>query len=147
MAKERHVENKKAFFDYEISESFEAGLILIGSEIKSFRAGQASIKTAFVRPLASGPNGQVELWLINSHFSKTEEPDRSRKLLVHRREIDRLTGKVSEKGLTLIPLELYLKRGRVKVQVGLGKGKKRFQKREALKRRDVDRETNRELKE
>lgn len=145
-SKSRHVDNKKAHFDYEIDETFEAGLVLVGAEIKAFRAGLASIKTAFVRPLASGPDNQTELWLINSHFSKTPEPDRSRKLLAHRNEIDRYIGKVGEKGLTLVPLELYLKRGRVKVMVGLGKGKKQFEKREVLKKRDVEREIRRESK-
>jgi SsrA-binding protein len=140
MTKQRHVDNKKAQFDYEIGETFEAGLVLLGSEIKAFRAGQASIQAAFVRPLGD------ELWLINSHFTKTPEPDRTRKLLAHRKEIDRYLGKVAEKGLTLVPLELYIKRGRVKVLVGLGKGKKQFEKREAIKKRDVDREIRRGLK-
>lgn len=142
----RRVENKRARFDYEINETVEAGLVLRGSEIKAFRAGLAGLNAAFVRPLTSSPNGQPELWLINAHFAKTEEPDRSRKLLVHRKEIDRYLGKVQEKGFTLVPLEMYLSKGRVKVLVGLGKGKKQFEKRETIKRRDVDRELRRGLK-
>lgn len=142
----RRVENKRARFDYDISETIEAGLVLRGSEIKAFRAGQAGLNAAFVRPLQSGPNKQTELWLINSHFAKTEEPERSRKLLVHRKEIDRYIGKVQEKGLTLVPLEMYISRGNVKILVGLGRGKKQYEKRESIKKRDVDRELRRGLK-
>jgi SsrA-binding protein len=143
---DRRVQNKRARFDYDISETVEAGLVLRGSEIKSFRAGQAGLNAAFVRPLMSGPHKQPELWLINSHFAQTEEPERSRKLLVHRKEIERYIGKVQEKGLTLIPLEMYISRGRVKVLVGLGRGKKQYEKRESIKKRDVDREMRRGIK-
>ncbi len=146
MSSQRRVENKRAFFDYQVLETIEAGLVLTGEEIKSFRAGQVSLNAAFVRPLQSGERQQVELWLINGHFAQTQEPDRSRKLLVHRQEIDRLIGKVQEKGLTLIPIELYLRHGRLKVSVGLARGKRQFEKRETLKRRDLDRELRRTVK-
>ncbi len=146
MSKHRRIENKRAIFDYEISETIEAGLVLSGLEIKAFRAGQVSLSAAFVRPLQSGPKEQVELWLINSHFTSTPEPDRSRKLLVHRRELDRLIGRVTEKGLTIIPMTMYLKRGRLKVDLALGRGKKQFEKRETLKHRDIDRELRRGIK-
>lgn len=145
MSNQRRVENKRARFDYEILENIEAGLVLTGPEVKAFRAGQSSLNGTFVRPLNSGPNGQPELWLLNSHFSHTVEPDRSRKLLVHRKEIDRYLGKVTEKGLTLIPLEMYFKGGNVKLNVGLGRGKKQFEKRETIKKRDVQRELRRSV--
>jgi SsrA-binding protein len=142
----RRVDNKRARFDYEISETFEAGLVLRGSEVKSMRAGQANLNAAFVRPLQSGAADQAELWLVNGHFAQTEEPDRSRKLLVHRKEISRLLGKIQEKGLTLVPLAMYFSRGKIKIEVGLAKGKKQFEKREAIKKRDVDREMRGRLK-
>lgn len=146
MNQSREVENKKAYFDYEVVETAEAGIVLRGSEIKAFRAGKASLNAGFVRPLQSGPSKQTELWLINSHFAQTEEPDRSRKLLLHRKEIDRLLGKVMEKGFTLVPLKMYLVRGRAKVLVGLAKGKKQYQKRETLRKRDIERELQRSIK-
>lgn len=142
----RIIENKRAAFDYQITETFEAGLVLVGLEIKAFRAGQASLSGAFVRSLQSGPNNQLELWLINSHFSQTAEPDRSRKLLLHRTEIDRLIGRVQEKGLTLIPIRLFLQRGHLKLLVGLGRGKKQFEKREIIKKRDAKRQLQRMIK-
>lgn len=146
MKSSRQADNKRARFDYEILEDLEAGLVLTGEEVKAFRAGKANINAAFVRPLQSGPDRSVELWLINAQFSGTTEPDRSRKLLVHRKELDRLIGRVQEKGLTLVPIEMYLSRGKVKVRVGLGRGKKQFEKRETIKRRDIDRELRRSLK-
>lgn len=142
----RVVENKRAYFEYEISDSFEAGLVLTGLEIKAFRAGQASLAGTFVRPLQSGAGGRAELWLINSHFAQATEPDRSRKLLLHRVEIDRLIGRIQEKGLTLIPIRLFLQRGRLKLLVGLGRGKKQYEKREVLKKRDLKRQLQQTLK-
>lgn len=142
----RRVENKRAHFDYVIDETIEAGLVLHGPEVKAYRAGQVSLAGAFVRPLQSGPHDQVELWLLNSHFAGAIEPDRSRKLLLHRKEIDRLIGKITEKGLTLVPTSLYLKHGQVKVEVGLVRGKKQFEKRETLRRRDIDRDLRRSIK-
>ena len=140
----RRYENKRARFDFEIDEDFEAGLVLSGPEVKSFRAGKVSLNGAFVRPLNLGA-GVPELWLINSSFSASPDPDRSRKLLVHRKELDRLIGRITEKGFTLVPLALYLSRGRVKLSVGLGRGKKQFEKRETIKRRDVERELRRSI--
>lgn len=145
MQKDRRVINKKASFDYQILERFEAGLVLSGPEIKSYRAGQASLNGAFVRPLNLGKTKEPELWLINSHFAHTPEPDRSRKVLMNRREIDRLIGRITEKGLTLVPLELYFMGNRLKLSVGLGKGKKQFEKREAIKKRDIERELQRSI--
>jgi SsrA-binding protein len=142
----KRIENKKAHFDYQILESVEAGLVLTGPEVKAMRAGQVSLNASFVRPLSSGEHDQIELWLINAQFQKTAEPDRSRKLLLHRQEIDRMIGKVQEKGLTLIPLTLYFKQGKIKLEVGLAKGKKEFEKRETIKKRDIERELRRGLK-
>lgn len=139
----RIIENKRARFDYEIVETVETGLVLTGQEVKAFRSGQVTLLSAFVRPLVSSSGGQTELWLINAHFSHSDTPTRSRKLLLHRREIDRLIGKVGEKGLTLVPLKLYLKGKVVKLLVGLGRGRKQFEKREVLKKRDVERELRR----
>ncbi len=143
MKQSPRAENKRARFDYTIDESMEAGIALTGQEVKAFRAGKASLNGTFVRPLSSGPKDQIELWLVNSQFANTDEPDRSRKLLVHRKEIDRLIGKIHEKGYTLLPIAMYFKRGNIKVEVGLGKGKKQYEKREAIKTRDVNRELRR----
>lgn len=146
MSKQRHVENKRAHFDYEILEDLEAGLVLTGEEVKAFRAGKVTIGAAFVRPLQSAPNKDAELWLINAQFAGVSEPDRSRKLLVHRKEVDRFIGKVQEKSLTLVPIEMYLNKGKVKLRIGLAKGKKKFEKRETIKKRDVERELKRSIK-
>ena len=139
-------ENKRAHFDYAIDEMLETGIALTGPEVKAFRAGKASLNGTFVRPLSSGPNEQIELWLINAQFAGTEDPDRSRKLLAHRKEIDRFIGKVQEKGYTLLPIAMYFKRGTIKVELGLGKGKKQYEKRETIKKRDVERELRRGVK-
>jgi len=139
--------NRKAYHDYHIQESFEAGIVLKGSEIKSIRAGKVNLSDAYARP----ENG--ELWLYNSHISSydaasynTHEPIRPRKLLLHRKEIDILASKVVQKGLTLVPLKLYIKHGVAKVELGVAKGKKVYDKREAIARRDADREIERALK-
>ncbi len=142
---QRRAENKRARFDYAISEDFEAGLVLNGQEVKSFRAGQASINGAFVRPLSSGPKEQIEFWLINGQFAHTDNPDRSRKLLISRAAINRMIGRIQEKGLTLVPLALYFSRGKIKLSVGLARGKKQFEKRETLKARDIKRELQRSI--
>lgn len=141
------VVNRKARHDYHIDESIEAGLVLTGSEVKSLRAGKAQLKDSYAR-ITRG-----ELWLVNAHISDYaaasylgHEPTASRKLLLHRREIDRLTGKVKEKGLTLIPLRLYFKGGRAKVELGLGRGKKLHDKRAAIKEREGKREMDRALR-
>lgn len=137
-------QNRKAHFNYEILEKFEAGIVLLGSEIKSLRDGGGNLVDSY----ASVDSG--ELWLYHAHIAPygpanqfNHEPTRKRKLLLHRQEIDRLVGKIQEKGLTLIPLSLYFSKGRVKVQLGLGRGKKAHDKRETIKRRDSDRDLSR----
>ena len=136
--------NRKARHDYEILEIFEAGIALVGSEVKSLRAGRANLKDGFAR-IEKG-----ELFLVNAHISPYEaasrsghDPERARKLLLHRAEIDKLAGKVNERGLTLVPLKIYFKNGRAKVELGLGRGKKAYDKRESIKRREMLRETDR----
>ncbi len=139
--------NRKAFHNYHIGDSVEAGIALTGSEIKSVRSGRVSLGDAYVRP----ENG--ELWLLNAHIARYEassylshEPKRPRKLLLHRKEIDSLTGKVSEKGLTLVPTRLYIKNSIAKVEVALAKGKRLYDKRESISRREVERELARVVK-
>jgi SsrA-binding protein len=137
--------NRRAFHEYSFVDRLEAGLVLTGTEVKSVRINGASMGDGFVR-LRGG-----EAWLVNVHippyergtFFSQHEPNRDRKLLLHAREIRRLTGTLQEKGLTLIPLRLYFKRGIVKVELGLGRGKKRHDKREAIKQREVRREIER----
>ena len=139
--------NRKARHDYHIQESFEVGVVLKGSEIKSIRAGRVNLSDAYARP----ENG--ELWLYNSHIASydaasynTHEPKRPRKLLLHRKEIDDLAGKVTQKGLTLVPLKLYIKHGIAKIELGVAKGKKLYDKRETIARRDAEREVERAMK-
>lgn len=139
--------NRKAYHDYHIQESFEAGIVLKGSEIKSIREGRVNLRDAYARP----ENG--ELWLYNSHIASydaasynTHEPGRPRKLLLHKKDIDSLAGKVMQKGLTLVPLKLYIKHGIAKVELGVAKGKRIYDKREAIARRDAEREMDRALK-
>ena len=136
--------NRKARHDYIIEDSFEAGLVLTGSEIKSIRAGQVNLRDSY----ATIRDG--ELWLVNAHIApykqasqQNHEPRRDRKLLMHRREINRLTGKLYEKGLTLVPLQLYLKNSRAKVELGLARGKKLHDKRQAMRERDDRRQMDR----
>jgi SsrA-binding protein len=139
--------NRRARHDYHIDETIEAGLVLTGSEVKSLRAGKAQLKDSYGR-IKDG-----EIWLFNAHISEYtpsaqfgHEPTRSRKLLLHKREIDRLMAKVKERGLTLIPLRLYFKHGRVKVELGLARGKKLYDKRAAIKERDSQREVERAMR-
>ena len=138
--------NRKARHDFLIEDTIEAGLVLTGSEIKSIRAGQVNLRDSY----ATVRDG--ELWLINVHIapykqasSQNHEPRRDRKLLLHRREINRLTGKLQEKGLTLVPLQLYLKNSRAKVELGLARGKKLYDKRQSLRERDDRRQIERAL--
>ncbi len=139
--------NRKAYHNYHIEESFETGIVLKGSEIKSIRAGKVNLSDAYAKP----ENG--ELWLHNSHIASydaasynTHEPVRPRKLLLHRKEIDTLASKVVQKGLTLVPLKLYIKHGLAKLELGVARGKKVYDKREAIARRDADREVERAMK-
>lgn len=139
--------NKKARRDYHITDNFECGLVLRGTEVKSIRAGRVNLSEAF----AQINNG--ELWLFNCDIRPYDhvggffqhEAARPRKLLMHRREIDRLFGLVEQKGFTLVPLKLYWSNGRVKVELGLGKGKSQRDQREDIKKRDQDREIAREM--
>jgi SsrA-binding protein len=139
--KESIARNKRASHDYHILETWEAGLVLTGSEVKSLRNGRANIGDAY----AILQHGEV--YLINLHISPYEqasyfnhEPTRTRKLLLHKKEIKRMIGSVERQGLTLIPLELYFKRGKAKVALGLGKGKKLHDKRADLRKKDDERE-------
>jgi SsrA-binding protein len=139
--------NRKAHHDYNIIEALEAGIALRGSEIKSVRASRVSLGEAYVKP----ENG--ELWLINAHIARYDaasymchEPTRRRKLLVHHKELRNLLGKLAEKGLTLVPLKMYLKERTAKLEIGLGRGKKLYDKRETIARRDAEREIERTLK-
>ena len=136
--------NRRARFDYEILEKLEAGIALTGSEVKSLRAGHASLSESFAR-VDGG-----EVWLENMHIAPYEQgekrgydPRRRRKLLLHRREIDRLVGKTAERGLSLVPMRLYFSHGLAKVQLGLGRGKARYEKRQATIEREHQREIQR----
>ena len=139
--------NKKAFFEYEILEKIEAGIELVGAEVKSARGGQVSLSDAY----ATVHNR--ELFLLNAYFAPYKQagptgidPRRTRKLLLHKKEIERLIGKIKERGLSLIPLKLYFRRNVLKVELGLGKGKKKFEKRESIKKREAQREIERAVR-
>lgn len=139
--------NRQARHNYFIDETFEAGLVLLGSEVKSLRDGKANLVDSYAQ-IRSG-----EAFLLNMHISSyaganqfNHEPTRTRKLLLHAREIERLTGKTKERGLTLIPLKVYFKNGRAKVELGLARGKKLYDKRETLRRKVAEREVDRSLK-
>ena len=141
-------ENRKAFHDFHLMETFEAGLVLLGTEVKAIREGRVNLRDSFARV----EDGEVFLYNVNispySHRGYADhEPLRRRKLLLHRSEIKKLIGKTVEKGMTLVPVRLYFKNGRVKVAVSLAKGKKDYDKRETIKRREVDRETRAAVKE
>lgn len=139
--------NRKAYHNYHIQDSMEAGIVLTGTEIKSIRAGRVNLADAYVRP------EQGELWLLNAHIARydaasylSHEPTRHRKLLLHQKEIAELTSKLVEKGLTLVPIRIYLKDSRAKVEIALAKGKKLYDKRESMVRREVEREMGRAKK-
>ncbi len=139
--------NRKAYHNYHIGESIEAGLVLTGTEIKSIRNGRVNLGDAYIRPEAG------EMWLVNAHIARYEagsylshEPTRPRKLLLHRKQIESLLRQKSEKGLTLIPVKLYLKDSLAKIAVAPAKGKKLYDKREAIARRETDRELGRVTK-
>ena len=140
-------DNRKAFHDYHVLETWEAGLVLLGTEIKAIREGRVNLRDSFARV----DNGEV--WLANVHISPYShtgyahhEERRQRKLLMHKHEINKLTGLVRERGLTLVPLQLYFKNGRLKTQLALVKGKQAHDKRETIRRREVDRETRAAVK-
>lgn len=138
--------NRRAFHDYHIAERYEAGLVLTGSEVKALREGRANLKDAYARFFGD------ELYLVGVHISPYgpasqfgHDPERNRKLLLHRRELDRLRGKVKERGLTLVPLRLYWSKGLAKAEIGLAKGRKSHDKREAIRAREQQREVDRAL--
>jgi len=140
-------ENRKAFHDFHLLETFEAGIVLLGTEVKAIREGRVNLRDSFARL----EDGEVFLYNVNispySHRGYADhEPLRRRKLLLHRDEIRKLIGKTVEKGMTLVPVRLYYKKGRVKVAVSLAKGKKEYDKRETIKRREADRETRAAIK-
>ena len=141
-------DNRKAFHDYHILESFEAGIALLGTEVKGIREGQANLRDAFARV------DKGEVWLHNVHINPyshrgyvDHDPRRKRRLLLHKYEIRKLIGKTVEKGLTLVPTRLYFKNGKVKVSIALARGKQDHDKRETLRRREIDRETRAAVKE
>ena len=141
-------QNKKARHDYEILETYEAGLVLHGTEVKSLREGRANLKDSY----AALKNEEV--WLYGVHISpyshgnlNNHSPERDRKLLLHRKEIRKLIGKTKESGLTLVPLQLYFSKGKVKVQIALARGKKEYDKRDAIQKRESDRELKRVFRE
>ncbi len=143
LAQSNIAENRKAYHDYHLLETFEAGVVLLGTEVKAIREGRVNLRDSFARI----NDGEVYLFNVNispySHRGYADhEPLRQRKLLLHRDEIRKLIGKTVEKGMTLVPVRMYFKNGRVKVAVSLAKGKKEYDKRETIKRRDADRETS-----
>ena len=136
--------NRKALHDYDILERVEAGLVLAGTEIKSIRAGRANIRQAYARPEGG------ELWLVGAHIAHypqggiyNHEPTRPRKLLLHRDQLTQLVGAVTQKGLTIIPLRLYIRNHVAKVELGLARGRRQYDKRKAIARRDAEREMRR----
>jgi SsrA-binding protein len=146
-AEKNLAENRKALHDYEVLETFEAGMVLVGTEVKSIKDGRVNLRDSYARVEGD------ELFVFNVHISPythrgyaDHEPMRKRKLLLHRAEIRKLIGRTVEKGLTLVPLRMYLKNGRVKLAVSLARGKKMHDKRETIRRREVDRETRAAVK-
>jgi len=134
-------ENRRARYDYDLLDRFEAGIVLTGTEVKSLREGRASLQQAYADVR------DMEVWLVGAHIDEyakgnvnNHDPDRDRKLLMHRKEIESLIGKVRERGFTLVPTRLYFKDGRAKVELALGKGKERFDKRRDIAKRDADRQ-------
>ncbi|HZP27202.1 MAG TPA: SsrA-binding protein SmpB [Dehalococcoidia bacterium] len=139
--------NRKAFHDYDILQTLEAGISLTGTEIKSVRQGHASIREGYVRPQDD------ELWLVGAHIARyppadkqNHEPTRSRRLLLHRKEIRELARALDAGGMTIVPLRLYLKRGRAKLEIGLARGKRSYDKRAAVAKRDAERQIQRAMR-
>ena len=140
-------DNRKALHDYHVLDTWEAGVVLLGTEVKAIREGRVNLRDSYAR-LENG-----EVWLLNVHISPYSHTDyaghaekRERKLLLHRHELNKLAGQVREKGLTVVPLQMYFKKGRVKVQIALVKGKQAHDKRETIRRREIDRETRAAVK-
>ena len=147
-AEELISDNRKARHDYHILETFEAGMVLEGTEVKAIRAGRVNLRDTYVRLEGA------EAWVLGMHVGAyshagyaTHDPVRKRKLLLHRDELNKLLGKTTEKGLTVVPLRMYLKKGRVKLAIGLAKGKNTIDKRETIRRRELDREARAAVKE
>lgn len=148
----RVADNRKAYHDYFIDETHEAGIALVGTEVKSLREGRVNLRDAFVE--VRGPAYAPELFLVGAHISIFEQgniwnhdPLRVRKLLLHRHEIERLAQRVRERGYSIVPTKIYFKDGRAKVEIGLARGKKLFDKRDTLAKRDAQRDIDREVKE
>jgi len=147
MAAKSIATNRRARFDYEVLDTGEAGIMLLGSEVKSLRAGQVDLKDSYAHVQRG------EMWLVGVRIAPYEyardgghEPERERKLLLHKREIERIASTLAEKGLTLLPLRMYFKDGKVKVELGLGRGKGQRDKRESLKRKQAEREMDRAIR-
>ncbi|RJQ17955.1 MAG: SsrA-binding protein SmpB [Nitrospiraceae bacterium] len=139
--------NRKAYHDYHIEGTYEAGISLLGTEVKSLRDGKANLKDSYAVIKNS------EAFLLNCHISpythgniQNHDPLRTRKLLLHRKEIDRLWGNISQKGFTLVPLKIYFKNGKAKVEIGLAKGKRQYEKRESIKEKEAKREIERHMR-
>jgi SsrA-binding protein len=132
-------QNKLANVEYEVLDKIEAGLVLTGEEIKAIRAHRVNLNGTFCRI------SHNEAWVLNMHISNTLEPERSRKLLLHKSQIQSLMGKAQQKGLSLIPLALYIKKGHAKLEIALARGKKIYDRRDELKKRDLNRTASREL--
>jgi len=146
-AQKNVAENRKAFHDYHILETFEAGLVLLGTEVKAIREGHVNLRDSYAQV------NDGEVWVYNIHIKpyshrgySDHEPTRKRKLLLHRQEIRKLIGRTVERGMTLVPTRMYFKNGRVKLALGLAKGKQTHDKRETIKRREADRETRAAVK-
>ena len=143
--------NKKVKFDYKILEIFEAGLQLTGQEVKSIKTGHISLKGAYIT--TKTVKRKSEAYLINAHIPPYKmagplpdyNPERSRKLLLHRKEINHLTGKLKERGLTLVPIKVYTKHNKIKLEFGVGRGKKKVDKRELIKKRDIEKQIRRKI--
>lgn len=140
--------NKKAYFDYEILETFEAGMVLTGQEVKSIKTGHISLAGSYI------VLKDREAWLVNAHVPPYKmagtlpgyDPTRSRKLLLHKKELNSLIGKIKQKGLTLVPLKVYTKRGKIKLEFGIGRGKRKYEKREIIKKRETEKKIREVLK-
>lgn len=138
--------NKKALHNYEFDKHYDAGLVLAGAEIKAIRAGKVNLRGSFARVQYPRTGGEAELVVTNLHIGAGDNPTQTRKLLLHRKEIDQLIGKLQEKRLTLIPIKLYLKRGFAKLELGLGRGRKQYEKRDRLKRKHRKRALERDIR-